>query len=164
MTPFDVIKQRLQLSKNHKGIYNCAKNIYKYEGYRSFYVSYPTTIMQSIPFQMIQFTAYEYACKVLNPSKEYNPTTHIISGGIAGGLASLITNPFDVVKTLLQTGPASTDPVLRNVKGLGDAIKVIFKKHGPAGFMRGANARLVANVPATAAAWTTYEFLKAVLT
>ncbi|KAI8915868.1 mitochondrial carrier domain-containing protein [Gorgonomyces haynaldii] len=160
-TPFDVIKQRLQVAgHSYSGIMDCAVKIAKSEGFGSFYVSLPTTMMMSIPFQSVQFTTYEYCRKRLNPKNEYNPMTHIVSGGLAGGLASLLTNPLDVAKTLLQTRGISQDAVLRNVSGLGQACKIIYKRHGIFGFMRGVQARLLSNMPSTAVAWTTYEFLK----
>jgi solute carrier family 25 (mitochondrial iron transporter), member 28/37 len=155
MTPFDVVKQRLQLSSSYNGMYDCARKVYKTEGLKAFYLSYPTTIVQSIPFQMIQFTTYEYACKLINPAGTFSPLTHVIAGGVAGGVASLVTNPLDVAKTLLQTRGASKDVTLRSVGGLAEAMTVIYKRHGAKGYMRGVQARMIANVPSTAVAWTT---------
>jgi solute carrier family 25 (mitochondrial iron transporter), member 28/37 len=57
-----------------------AKEIYTKEGFRAFYLSFPTTIAMSIPYQMIQFTCYESARKQLNPSGAYNPLSHCLAG------------------------------------------------------------------------------------
>lgn len=138
---------------------DCASKIYKTEGLKSFYISYPTTIMQSIPFQTIQFTTYEYIRKKLNPTDIYCPGSHVVAGGVAGGLASLLTNPIDVAKTLLQTRGLSADVRLRTVNGLAGAVKIIYNRHGPLGFLRGVQARMLANIPSTAVAWTTVNIL-----
>ncbi|KAI8901523.1 mitochondrial solute transporter [Globomyces pollinis-pini] len=163
LTPFDVIKQRMQISSQYRGLVHCASEVYRMEGFRAFYISYPTTIVMSVPFQAIQFTTYEYTRKLMNPSNQYNPLSHCVAGGLAGGMASLVTNPLDVAKTLLQTKGLSTDVKLQNVNGLVDAFKLIYQQQGLIGFTRGVQARMLSNIPSTAVAWTTYEFLKMVL-
>ena len=78
-------------SQKYKGNINCALGILKTEGISSFYVSYPTTLLMNIPYHAIHFPAYEFMSKLLNPSKLYDPKTHMISGAIAGGVASALT-------------------------------------------------------------------------
>lgn len=142
------------------GMINSAKHIYNTEGIRAFYLSFPTTLTMSIPFQMIQFTTYEYARKRINSSGEYSPLSHCISGGIAGACASLVTNPLDVAKTALQTRGLASDTALRHVSGLKDTFKLLYKRHGIAWCTRGVQARILTHVPSTAVSWTVYEFLK----
>ncbi|KAJ3057247.1 Fe(2+) transporter, partial [Rhizoclosmatium hyalinum] len=105
MTPFDVIKQRMQLvSGSHfSTTLACAQQIARSEGIAAFYVSYPTTLAMNIPFHMIHFSSYEYFKKALNPEGRYDPMSHCVAGGLAGGLAAAVTTPLDVIKTLLQT-------------------------------------------------------------
>eukprot|EP00842_Homolaphlyctis_polyrhiza_P005538 jgi/Hompol1/5986/HPOL_000151-RA len=163
-TPFDVIKQRMQISNAHRGLVSTAMHTLRTEGIGAFYVSFPTTLTMSIPYQCIQFTTYEYMRKTLNPSGSYDPKSHILAGAFAGAAASAITNPLDVAKTLLQTRGLATDSALRQVSGLADAFRVIYRVNGLAGFARGMQARIIANAPATAICWTTYEFLKMIIT
>ncbi|KAI8621478.1 mitochondrial carrier domain-containing protein [Chytriomyces sp. MP71] len=168
MTPFDVIKQRMQIESGSRfsGISACAKHILKTEGPRAFYVSYPTTLAMNIPFHMIHFSAYESFKKALNPNGGYDPFSHCIAGGLAGGLAAAATTPLDVVKTLLQTRGVSEDVDVRRVKGFKSAVRLI-QRQGMAnggsrwaGFFRGVGPRVMTHVPATAISWSTYEFLK----
>ncbi|OAJ36469.1 hypothetical protein, variant [Batrachochytrium dendrobatidis JEL423] len=154
-TPFDVIKQRMQMSPVNTGLFASGMNVFRTEGIGAFFVSYPTTLMMSIPYQMIQFSTYEYFRKVLNPAGHYDPYSHIVAGAIAGGAASMVTNPLDVAKTLLQTRGLASDSALRQASGLIDAFKIIYQRNGLAGFTRGMQARVVANAPATAICWTT---------
>lgn len=161
MTPFDVVKQQMQVHNSQfKSVISCAKHIFHTEGIRGFYVSYPTTLMMSVPFQAIHFAMYEYFQDIFNPKNVYDPLSHCISGGAAGAVSAFLTTPLDVTKTLLQTRTVSNDPSIRNASGLVDAFKLIYKKDGFSGYMRGANARVLANMPSTAICWTTYEFMK----
>ena len=123
-------------SENSRGLWETARGIYKTEGLRAFYLSYPVTLIMSIPFQAIQFTTYEYGRKKLNPSGEYNPMSHCIAGGIAGAVASVATNPLDVAKTMLQTRGLATDNAIRHVSGLQSAFSAIYNRYGVSGFAR----------------------------
>ncbi|RXW16623.1 hypothetical protein EST38_g9231 [Candolleomyces aberdarensis] len=164
MNPFDVIKQRMQLHKSeYRSLLTCARSIYRTEGLAAFYISYPTTLAISIPFNAIQFTVYEHIKRYLNPRGEYSPGSHIVAGGIAGAVAAGVTTPLDVAKTILQTRGSATDPEIRSVRGMGDALKIIWKKDGLRGFSRGMTPRILTVMPSTALCWLSYEFFKAAI-
>jgi hypothetical protein len=76
----------------YKSPWQALRSIVAKEGVSALYVSYPTTLAMSIPFQSIQFTTYEMLRHKLNPDGGYQPWSHIIAGGIAGGFASVLTN------------------------------------------------------------------------
>lgn len=82
----------------HRSVFSCARSVYASEGISAFYVSYPTTITMTVPFTAVQFSAYESLKSLINPTGVYSPTTHIVAGGIAGGLAAAVTTPLDVAK------------------------------------------------------------------
>jgi len=151
---FTVIKQRMQV---HGSIYNsigqCARAVYRNEGFRAFYVSYPTTLAMTVPFTALQFTAYESLTQVMQRRSGYDPLTHCTAGGLAGGIAAAATTPLDVIKTLLQTRGNATDPELRNANGFMSAARIIARRDGAKGFFRGMNARVVTAAPSTAICW-----------
>lgn len=61
MNPFDVVKQRMQVHGSvYRGVAACFRDVYKAEGLAAFYVSYPTTLMMTVPFTAAQFSTYEY--------------------------------------------------------------------------------------------------------
>lgn len=164
MNPFDVIKQRMQLHKSEfRSIWTCARVVYRTEGISAFYVSYPTTLAISIPFNAIQFTVYEQIKRFVNPRGEYSPSTHIFAGGMAGAVAAAVTTPLDVAKTILQTRGTSKDPDIRNAKGLVDASRVIWTRDGFKGFGRGLSPRVLTIMPSSALCWMSYEFFKAAI-
>lgn len=154
-----VIKQRMQLHKSEfRSMWTCARVVYRTEGISAFYVSYPTTLAISIPFNAIQFTVYEQIKRFVNPRGEYSPSTHIFAGGVAGAVAAAITTPLDVAKTILQTRGTSKDPDIRNAKGLVDAFRVIWTRDGFKGFGRGLSPRVLTIMPSSALCWMSYEF------
>jgi len=106
----------------HGSVYNsvsqCARAVFRNEGIRAFYVSYPTTLAMTVPFTALQFTAYESLSKLIKRREGYDPVTHCTAGGLAGGLAAAATTPLDVIKTLLQTRGNGADVEIRNARGL----------------------------------------------
>ena len=155
------MKQRMQLREStYKNVRECARTVFAKEGITAFYVSLPTTLAMSVPFQSIQFATYEYSRRWLNPTGQYDPKTHVVAGAIAGAFASSVTTPLDVCKTLLQTRGQSTDPRIRNASGLLDAMTIIKQRYGFRGFFRGYKPRVLTNMPSTAISWSVYEYFK----
>jgi solute carrier family 25 iron transporter 28/37 len=165
MTPFDVVKQRMQVSSGSatNTLITTAKNILKTEGLGAFYVSYPTTLLLNVPFQCVQFPTYEVIKSLLNPNNSYSPTTHIIAGGTAGALAAALTTPIDVIKTALQTRGLLADEDKNMIRGMKSAIKWVYGRQGWKGFGKGLSPRVLAYMPSTAICWTMYEYFKWVL-
>lgn len=166
MTPFDVLKQRMQLAPEKSSsvkLLQTAGHIYRHEGASAFFISYPTTLFTNIPFAALNFGFYEYSSSLLNPENKYNPYYHCISGGIAGGIAAALTNPLDCIKTALQTRGVSNNETLRSVDGFVSAAKAMHKQGGMGAFTRGLKPRIIFNVPSTAISWTAYEMAKELL-
>lgn len=158
LTNFAVIKQRMQVhGSTYRSVAQCASSVYRTEGLRAFYVSYPTTLAMTVPFTAVQFSVYEWAKKVVNPSGDYSPVTHVVAGGLAGAVAAAVTTPLDVAKTLLQTRGTSTDATIRNASGMLQAFQIIAQREGAKGFSRGMSARIATHIPANALCWLSYE-------
>lgn len=141
----------------YRSVATCARTIYANEGLRAFYISYPTTLTMTVPFTAVQFSVYEWAKKVLNPSESYSPMTHVTAGGFSGAVAAAVTNPLDVAKTLLQTRGSSNDAQIRNASGMLEAMKIIKQREGMKGFARGLSPRVLTFMPSNALCWLSYE-------
>lgn len=159
MTPFDVIKQRLQLQQ-HRTILTCLRSLIRNEGLRSLYLSYPTTLLLNVPFHAIQFPVYELMQDCFNPDRSYSPLVHCVAGGIAGGVAAAATCPIDVLKTTLQTRGLLPAPEASQITGSLSAARFIINRRGWTGLWAGVSPRILAHMPATAACWTIYEYFK----
>jgi len=159
-----VIKQRMQIHNSEfRSVLTCFRTVYAKEGLGAFYVSYPTTLMMTVPFTAVQFSVYEQIKKLLNPTGHYSPLTHITAGGLSGAVAAGITTPLDVAKTLLQTRGTTDDKQIRYAKGMGDAFRIIWARDGFKGFWRGTAPRVLTFMPSNALCWLSYEFFKAAI-
>ena len=161
-----VVKQRLQMCCSpYKSALSCASSVYRKEGLGAFYRSYTTMLTMNIPFQATHFVVYEWMMETLNPSREYVPWKHAVSGGMAGAVAATVTMPWDVCKTLLNTQEANVLNRLNTsrVVGIVDAFRTVRNLAGYAGFFQGLRARVMYQMPSTAIAWSTYELFKHLL-
>ena len=146
----------------HIGVFSCMKSIYRTEGIRAFYRSFSTQLLMNVPFQSLHFMVYEYMQNLTNRTRVYNPSAHIISGAVAGGVAAAVTNPLDVCKTLLNTQEASvlSSRNKSEIKGMRTAFLTIYNMRGFRGYMQGVRARVIYQMPSTAICWSVYEFFK----
>lgn len=163
MNPVEVVKQRMQMYKSpFKTSLSCARHIFKQEGIKAFYRSYFTQLTMNLPYHSLHFVTYEFMQDLTNRQRDYNPLAHVISGAIAGALASAVTTPLDVCKTLLNTQEKIALVAAKSdrITGLLQASKVVYKCCGFRGYFQGIQARIVVAVPSTAISWSVYEFFK----
>ena len=160
-TPFDVIKQRMQIY-NYGSMHECISRVYQREGLRAFYISYPVSLSITVPFNMTHFTIYEAIKPRLlawrKTQDAYDPLVICIGGAFAGGIASILTNPLDLLKTTLQTR-GEMNPNMVKLDSL-TILKTAYKEHGIKTFFRGALPRIATHVPSTAIVWSVYEYIK----
>lgn len=163
MNPAEVVKQRMQVYNSpYKNCINCCLQIWRKEGLKAFYRSYATQLSMNVPAQSIHFMTYEFIQEQTNKTRTYNPAAHMVSGAAAGAVASAITTPLDVCKTLLNTQEvqglnAAKQP---HITGLFNAAIAIHNCCGYRGYFRGVSARILHSMPATAISWSVYEFFK----
>nr|XP_028563737.1 mitoferrin-1 isoform X4 [Podarcis muralis] len=168
MNPAEVVKQRMQMYNSpYKTVLECIRTVHRTEGMGAFYRSYSTQLTMNIPFQAIHFMTYEFMQEQINPCRQYNPSTHIISGAVAGAVAAAATTPLDVCKTLLNTQEnvvLSSVNVSGHLSGMANAFRTVYQLGGIAGYFKGVQARVIYQMPSTAISWSVYEFFKYALT
>lgn len=145
----------------YSGAFHCVRHVLATEGISAFYRSYTTQLTMNIPFQVLHFVSYESLQELLNPTRSYDPKSHVISGALAGAIAASATTPFDVAKTLLNTlqQEKSLSPD-KKVHGIAKSLKIIYQTGGMPGYFRGVSARVIYQMPSTAICWSVYEFFK----
>ncbi|XP_029377283.1 mitoferrin-2 [Echeneis naucrates] len=178
MNPAEVVKQRMQMYNSpYRGVLDCVRAICQKEGPAAFYRSYTTQLTMNVPFQALHFMTYEYLQEKFNPHRTYNPSSHMLSGALAGAIAAAATTPLDVCKTLLNTqeslalsslpsgqGPSKGQGAHRHISGLAHAFRTVYRLGGLQGFFKGVQARVIYQMPSTAISWSVYEFFKYGLT
>ena len=101
--PADLIKQRMQLCKN-LSFTQTVKNVVNAEGPTGLFRSYPITVFMNIPYQAVVVCVNENLKTIIKPAERSNPHSwYFFCAGVAGGVAGIVTNPLDVVRTRLQT-------------------------------------------------------------
>lgn len=137
--PTEVIKQRLQ-TREFAGAVGAIKSILAKEGVRGLYAGYGAFLMRDLPFDAIEFVAYEQlrkaAAKMLQ--RDPNPLEVSLVGAVAGGFTGIVTTPLDVIKTRLMTQGATG-----RYKNLVDATLTIARTEGMSAFMSGWQPRLL---------------------
>uniref|UniRef100_A0A7S0UNE0 Mitochondrial carrier protein n=1 Tax=Polytomella parva TaxID=51329 RepID=A0A7S0UNE0_9CHLO len=107
--PLDVLKTRLQLQRlcEPTGILGGLSQIVKTEGTVGLYKGLGPTLAALLPNWAVYFTVYGKLKSVLMNEEEANqkpkPLIHLSAAAVAGAATMLVTNPFWVVKTRMQT-------------------------------------------------------------
>ena len=171
MTPLDTIKQRLQLG-HYSGMRQAISEMYLREnGLQAFYRSFPVTLVTNIPYGMVMVGSNEYIKNRLRPLDHFEEapslTTCLVASSVSGMMAAAITTPLDRIKTVLQTQQLTMACTLGECPrivgenlALRQAIDMIIKQEGVAGFFKGLVPRVASHTPAVAISWTTYETAK----
>lgn len=187
MNPCDVVKQRLQVKGSpYVGMSypSIISQIYRSEGIRAFYLSFPTQMATNVPFSFVQFAVYDKVQDLINPERAYDPVANCAAGALAGGLAAFITTPLDVIKTALNTQESLLTtldpncekcPVIeeckttsgRRIIGFGAAFRTVLASSQSSNplspFFRGCLPRTLYYAPGTALSWFAYEAMKTLL-
>ena len=140
--PTEVIKTRMQTGE-FKYAVTALKTIARREGARGLFAGYGSFLLRDLPFDAIEFVAYEqmkrsYQAIALQNSRELNPGEHSVFGAAAGAFTGLVTTPLDVLKTRLMIQGASGQ--YRNVV---DCAAQIVRQEGPGALLRGWQPRVI---------------------
>lgn len=153
--PFTVIKTRFESGQfQYRGVSQALVTIYRLEGLKGLFSGLSATLMRDAPFSGLYLMFYTHAKKTVKNSEmltdPQQPLVYFSCGVVAGCLASMVTQPADVVKTQMQLYPQKFGKVRI-------AISHILEKDGPSGFLRGIVPRTVRRTLMAALAWTVYE-------
>lgn len=125
------------------------------EGLKGLYSGYVATAFRDAPFAGIYVLIYEQLKGLIgtNLVNEKRTTFINLSSGMAAGLlATMITQPFDLVKTKLQLRPEHYTSTLH-------AFKMVVASEGIQGLYTGLVPRLFRKTLSSAITWTVYEEL-----
>jgi hypothetical protein len=128
--PVDVVKERLQVQRRlrsgqeisgtlpmYRGTWHALSTIMQTEGLRGVYRGYGATLLSFGPFSAFYFLFYEkckqWSATSVGVTKQEDLPFHLTlaSAAGAGALASLITNPVDLVRLRLQVQRGSSSPL-----------------------------------------------------
>lgn len=170
MMPITVIKVRYESSfYSYKSIWGAGDAILKKEGIRGFFSGFGATAIRDAPYAGLYVLFYEQSKRRLSRIREVTPLAEIsnlessmkrstslsinfLSGVLAAGFATAITNPFDVVKTRLQLMPGKYSNMIM-------AGRRMIREDGFRSLFDGLGLRMGRKALSSALAWTLYEEL-----
>ncbi|XP_022200923.1 mitochondrial thiamine pyrophosphate carrier [Nilaparvata lugens] len=168
--PFDVIKIRFQLqvepiklASNHskyRGTLHCLTTIAKEEGVLGLWRGHLPAQFLSAIYGFVQFQTYEVLKQKLSSNsngKEHKHYANFLSGAAAGCTATLLSFPFDIIRTRLVAQGNS-----KAYEGMVDGFVKIYKKEGMQGYFRGSSAALMVSGPLAGSQFLFYELFKSI--
>ena len=108
-----------------------------------------------ITYSAIQFSTYRYITKTLKPLRLPSQVEAFTSGAVAGGIATILTYPLDLLRT--RFAAQGTEKIYRSLIG---SIRDIARGEGTKGFFQGLSAGVIQIVPYMGLFFSTYEALR----
>ncbi|RDW94125.1 putative mitochondrial carrier protein [Aspergillus mulundensis] len=157
MMPVTVLKVRYESDYYaYRSLYSAGRDIVRTEGVRGLFSGFGATAARDAPYAGLYVLFYEQLKRNLaattSDTSSSSSSINFISGGLAAGLATAITNPFDAVKTRLQLMPAKYGNMLR-------AVRLMVREDGVRSLFGGLGLRIGRKALSSALAWTVYEEL-----
>ncbi|XP_029796389.1 mitochondrial glycine transporter isoform X1 [Suricata suricatta] len=158
MSPITVIKTRYESGRyGYESVFSALRSICRSEGHRGLFSGLTATLLRDAPFSGIYLMFYNQTKNIVTPDQldaGLIPAVNFGCGLFAGVLASLVTQPADVIKTHMQLSPGE-------FRWIGQAATLIFRDYGLRGFFRGGVPRALRRTLMAAMAWTVYEEMMA---
>lgn len=157
--PLGLIKTRYESEVyNYKGIRQAFIQISRSEGFYGLYKGLNATLVRDITYSGIYFTLYtkikHIASNNLTTAGSDERSIFFASCALASSvLASLITQPPDVVRAYIQLDPEHN----KKYEGMISAARKIYEKKGVQGFFAGFVPRSLRRVFISVMSWTIYE-------
>lgn len=187
LCPLSVVKTRMEtveFSNKYTGVLNALTSIARKEGPRGLFAGLVPAIVRDAPYSALYMLIYlrtkqhlgalvgikDNRSNISNsspgsssalpeaPNKGLLMSVNFVSGAFGGGLATLLTQPQDVIKTRMQL-------TQRHVTGANrygtvrESARRIFAEEGMYGFFRGSSARVLKRMLGSALTWMLYEEL-----
>lgn len=167
MMPITVLKVRYESSLyNYKSLFLASNDIFRTEGPRGFFAGFGATAVRDAPYAGLYVLFYEQSKRrlsalALNIESKSNPTSpslsgstsagiNFLSGVLAAGAGTTISNPFDAIKTRLQLMPQKYGNMVK-------AAKMMLSEEGVRSLFDGLGIRIARKAISSALAWTVYE-------
>ncbi|KAI3831379.1 hypothetical protein MKW92_049719 [Papaver armeniacum] len=153
--PCEVLKQRCQA-----GIFDnvgeALVGTLRQDGIKGFFRGTGATLCREVPFYVAGMGLYAESKKGVQQflRRELEPWETILVGALSGGLAAVVTTPFDVLKTRTMTAPQGL-PVSMSMIAFS-----ILRQEGPLGLFKGALPRFFWIAPLGAMNFAGYELAR----
>ncbi|XP_017777288.1 PREDICTED: solute carrier family 25 member 38-A-like isoform X1 [Nicrophorus vespilloides] len=154
LIPITVVKTRYESGVyGYNGVASALKEIYKTEGFKGMTCGLIPTLFRDAPFSGLYLMFYTQSKQMIPEdllNTHYATPMHFTCGITAGILASVVTQPADVLKTKMQLYP-------NKFNGIWSVMVYVHGKYGVQGYFKGMVPRMLRRTLMAAMAWTVYE-------
>jgi hypothetical protein len=158
--PTDVAKVRLQVQQSGPGAYtgfvNCLVRTGSEEGPRALWKGLTPSLLRQVNYTSLSMVLYEPVRNMYaglgQEGQPPNFLQRLLAGGTAGGAAIAVFNPFEVIKTQVQTSQARV--------GIMEVASRVWSRDGIAGFWAGVKPNIMRTFLVNAAELGTYDEAK----
>jgi len=165
--PMDNLKVRMQvqgqlgLNKYKGGLFLNTQQIIREEGVRGLYKGVGPAMMTVPIFWGFYWPIYNGMKSHFAKKYPTFPThiAHLLSAISAGAVGDIITNPFWVIRTRLQTLTMHSESTVSNQTGTIQMMRIIYKEEGFKAFYKGLGASFL-GLSHVAIQFPLYEYLK----
>jgi len=170
MMPITIIKVRYESNYyTYRSLWGAGSDIVRTEGMKGFFSGFGATAIRDAPYAGLYVVFYEQCKRRLSLLSQKAPlvpqsevpdgmrsgtsaSINFLSGILAAGLATAITNPFDAIKTRIQLMPREYGNMLQ-------ASRRMVRQDGFSSLFDGLGLRMARKALSSALAWTLYEEL-----
>jgi len=154
VSPLELVRTKVQSQQlSWAEVRASLRQLVTSQGVRGLWSGYTATLLRDVPFSALYWPLYEAARQRL--TLDSSLAVNFVSGAVAGSVASAVTLPFDVIKTIKQIelgrGEARTNLAI---------TRHLVSTQGPASLFSGLAPRLLKVAPACAVMISSYEFCK----
>lgn len=174
LIPVTVVKTRFESGVyGYNSVRSALSEIYRTEGIRGMTCGLVPTLFRDAPFSGLYFMFYTQTKQIIakgscdfiitfyvdNNTKflfldylnsSYSAPIHFTCGMTSGVLASIVTQPADVLKTKMQLYPSKFN-------GIWSCVIYVHSKYGFKGYFKGMVPRMLRRTLMATMAWTVYE-------
>ncbi|XP_068314797.1 uncharacterized protein [Pyrus communis] len=153
--PCEVLKQRCQAGL-FDNVGEALVGTWNQDGLKGFFRGTGATLCREVPFYVAGMGLYAESKKAAQQflGRDLEPWETIAVGALSGGLAAVVTTPFDVMKTRMMTAPQGR-PVSMSIVAIS-----ILRHEGPLGLFKGALPRFFWIAPLGAMNFAGYELAR----
>lgn len=167
MHPISVVKSRMETYRTHgyAGSFEALRTIARTEGVGGLYAGLGAALLRDVPYSAAYICFYHQLLslyvRLRHQAEEGTrlPLSVTFASGLVAGLgATVVSHPFDVVKTRLQLDRLEhpTKGVLGRLLGVVGVLQHVLRTEGFRGIWRGLPLRMLRRPLQTALTWSVY--------
>mmetsp|Transcript_32766 Transcript_32766/g.74855 ORF Transcript_32766/g.74855 Transcript_32766/m.74855 type:complete len:315 (+) Transcript_32766:176-1120(+) len=155
LTPGDLIKSRLQVSKGDLSPAQCVRNTLADKGLRGLFRGHIATMAVEVPGLGLWFGTFDFSKTMICSNRDAATPSEIFGCSTVSALVyHSAFYPFNVAKAVVQTTPDSQRP-----KGIFQLLREDVRNGGLRSLYRGFGVHMVRVIPGTAVMFSVHHFL-----